>query len=570
MAESRAAVARRGSARRAVRLGFVRIGRSPSWPFVLLRIALVVALPIFVALYHDLNRHYLWQPDFEIGIVYNALVLGSGLPNFHPGQAGFGHFYLLTGWFTLLKGLGVINVASLEDLAAPPLVEAQFQALMFWARTLSLIFIALLVVVVMRIGQELSGSRAYGFLAALAFAGTQSLNNHVVHLRTDTSAVFLAYLAILLFVMAVNRDRNWWRSVELLIAGAFFFVAAFYARTSIFPLLLVIPLIPLVFAPSAKSEPAGRVPPATELLLLAAAIIAASLALPHITERMSRFATVYYSLFVLYALGGLLVYRYRRGMRLGSVAAAGSALMLGTAAAIYLFTIEDHVVNTDVIANPVEYLSTLGGGGLTPALGILQMVRGFFAGLGAIFTEGVFNFCWVCRRVSIVYLIAFILLVFIWIRGDRELRWRATILILAFAFVEGALRLYYFNNFYRVYVEGLLFATTAFYAVSAIRKASPRWRRRVAVLATIFAVWFAVDDVSRKMLWPSFAAHIGDVCLQRLNTPGINHFFDRYCGPDSAFKGREPWYYESRPSFLGRREPWVVPPNYRHNVIRFD
>ena len=561
---------RRGSALRAPSLWFVRLGRSPAWPFVVLRIALVVALPIFVALYHDLNRHYLWQPDFELSIVYNALVLGSGLPNYHPGQVGFGHFYLLTGWFKLLKGLGVIDVASLTDLAAPPAVEAQLQVLMFWARTLSLVFIALLVVVVMRIGQELSGSRAYGFLAALAFAGTQSLNTHVVHIRTDTSAVLLAYLAILMFLLAVKRDREWGRSLELLVAGAFFSVAAFYARTSIFPLLLVIPLIPLVFAPSARSEPPGRVPPAVALAVFAGAIIAASLILPSIVARMGIFAKFYYSVLVAYGIACLLIYRYRRDMRLGSVLAAGGALILGAAAAAYLFTIQDHLINTDTVANPVDFLATLGGQGLTPALTLLQMAQRFVVGLSAIFTEGVFNFCWVCRRVSIIYLLAFVLLVTVWIRVDRELRVRATVLILAFAFVEATLRLYVFNNFYRVYAEGLLFATTVFYAVAVLHRTRPRWRRRVAVAAVIFTAWFAVDDVSRKMLWPSFAAHIGDVCTQRLNTPGIGHFFDRYCGPDSTFKGREPWFYESRPSFLGRLEPWVVPPNYRHRVVPLD
>ena len=185
-------------------------------------------------------------------------------------------------------------------------------------------------------------------------------------------------------------------------------------------------------------------------------------------------------------------------------------------------------------------------------------------------TQGFFNFCWVCRRVSIVYLLALILLIAVWFRGDRELRRRAVLLMVAFVFVEAALRLYTFNNFYRVYVEALLFAMTAFYAAVLLRGVRPRWRRRIAAAAVAFAVWFAVDDIDRKMLWPSFAAHIGDVCLQRVNTPGIDHFFDRYCGPDSAFKGREPWYYESRRSFLGSAEPWRTPHNYRHRVVRLD
>lgn len=64
-----------GPVPRSLALTAVRLFRSPAWQWVVLRILLIAVVPIFVALYHDIGRHYLWLPDWDIMMVANALLL---------------------------------------------------------------------------------------------------------------------------------------------------------------------------------------------------------------------------------------------------------------------------------------------------------------------------------------------------------------------------------------------------------------------------------------------------------------------------------------------------------------
>ena len=58
-----------GPVPRSLALTAVRLFRSPAWQWVVLRILLIAVVPIFVALYHDIGRHYLWLPDWDIMMV---------------------------------------------------------------------------------------------------------------------------------------------------------------------------------------------------------------------------------------------------------------------------------------------------------------------------------------------------------------------------------------------------------------------------------------------------------------------------------------------------------------------
>jgi hypothetical protein len=129
----------------------------------------------------------------------------------------------------------------------------------------------------------------------------------------------------------------------------------------------------------------------------------------------------------------------------------------------------------------------------------------------------------------------------------------------AFVFAEAVLHFHPFNNNYRMYVEGLLLVTLAFYVVQITRGRSPGTRTIVAVCSAIFAVWFWVDDVNRKMLYPTFAFHTGDICIQREYMPRLAQHFDRYCESGGDMAGSEaikPWIHDTREAFLWTDRPW--------------
>ena len=167
--------------------GAVRLLRSPKWVFVLARVLLVCAVPIFIFLYHDPNRHYLWTPDADIQFVYEAMRINSGLATVMTAYVGYGLFFLLAEWFQLLNVAGIVDVIAIGSLPPAPASDAAFQQLMYWARVLELMLACALVVVLMFVAQTITGSRFYGFLAALAFSGTQSVNTQVPPNQGGTS-----------------------------------------------------------------------------------------------------------------------------------------------------------------------------------------------------------------------------------------------------------------------------------------------------------------------------------------------------------------------------------------------
>ena len=155
-----------------------------------------------------------------------------------------------------------------------------------------------------------------------------------------------------------------------------------------------------------------------------------------------------------------------------------------------------------------------------------------------------------------------------WCCGSTRLdvRLRALFLIGTLVFTEAVLWIHTFSNYYRTYVEGLLFATTVYFIVLIARKSSILVRRRLAVGSLVFVAWFWIDDVNRKMLWPTFAPHVGVVCLTPETYPLVIDRFETYCRIETELDRKikagtvppgtpPPWWVDNR-TFIWTKEPW--------------
>ena len=558
-----------GSVPRSLALTAVRLFRSPAWPWVVLRIILIAVVPIFVALYHDIGRHYLWLPDSDVLIVVNALLINDGLAH-APRFPGFGHFLVLGNWFSILDLLGVVDVSEYGQIPPPPGSEAVFQELVVWARVLSVLITIALGVSILYFTQVLTGSRYYAFLAALAFSGTQSFNTHVVAMRPDVTAVVLSYLAIIAILHATKRDQTQVRAVAGVVASAFLALFAMYTKTSVLPLILLVPAFAVVFAFEARVKPPRMQASAVVVAaLFVFALVLAYLTLTPLFAEMGTRAYVYNGFIVLYVLGCIAAFAVLRGLSPRESVHGLAAVVVGLGLAQLLLTTRGYTTNTHAVANHIDYLASFArSADMRPdaeGFPYVQIAVSFVSNLAGVFKDGFANFCWVCRRTSMIYLLVLLAAVYLIASAGRYVRVRIAFLTVAFVFVEMVLRFHAFNNQYRMYVEGFLFAIAAFGLLQIVRGRSLRVRKVVDVVSGLFVVWFWVDDVNRKMLYPTFAFHTGDICIQRQKFPQLAAHFDRYCAPGGDMAGPEaikPWIHDTREAFLWTDRPWRTPEGF--------
>ena len=197
---------------------------------------------------------------------------------------------------------------------------------------------------------------------------------------------------------------------------------------------------------------------------------------------------------------------------------------------------------------------------------IIKIIVKFSENLMKVFTESFFDFCWVCRRVRIIYILSLITFFFVWRKYKGDIRLRASFLIISVIFIETVLRFHAYSEHYQMYVDGLLFATMAYYLVRISKKSSATARKALAVFSLVFAGWFWIDDINRKMLWPTFAPHIGEGRPQIERMPLIAdrfvYYSDYWKDLKEKIKTKElpegtlpPWLEDNR-TFLWTKEPW--------------
>jgi hypothetical protein len=556
----------------------VSILRSPRWYYNLVRALLVSSVPIFLFFYHDPGRHFLWVPDWDVRIVYEALLVNSGIENITTAQFGYGMFFLLAEWFQFLKFVGILEIIDIGSLPLAPASNAVFQELTNWARGLSLILTCVLVVSLMYIAQILTGSRYYGFLAALAFSGTQSLNNLVVHIRAELPSAAFAYIAVLFILMAIKRNSTQLSSLLFLAGSAFCALVSMYSKVSSMPIILLLPLFPLVFesvlAPK-ETTPSKSISTGLLSVLIILAVVAGYLSLGPFFMTMGAEAYLYNGAIVIYVVGCIVVFCRQRRLSVVEMAIGGAMVILGLAVAQLILLGFDPYSQSLPISNHLDALLSAADNTKGESIGTLTLIGQIILKLGSniwqVISDSVFNFCWVCRRARMIYLLGFITLAVVWWKYDGSVRFRATFLFLTLIFIEAILLFHNFNNFYRMYVEGLLMAVLAYNVVRISYASSRATKRGLAVFSLIFACWFSVDDVERKMLWPSFASHVGITLPNIEKMPHVADRFRSYVQEETERARKikagilprtsQPRWWKDDRNFLGAGKPWREWPN---------
>lgn len=532
----------------------------------LARICALVSLPIFLTLYHDPGRHYLWIPDFDIQFLYQALLIASGLPAEVPGSYGYGLYFVMAKWFWLLNILGITEQFGFLALPPPPHGEYMLQEAMYWARWLATIIVCLTILSVARLVRILTDRVALGFSAGMIYAGSQSVETHTMILRPEGLSTLGVVVAMMMGVQSAQNLSRPPRSLFYAAAGGFFVVVALYAKLAALPAVVLLPLIPILHWYSENNHSATASPTSQALYGFAIAGLAiGGIGMFIAIKAMLPVAMIYNGAIALWVIGWIAMFGRISGISTPHSISLGLSIYGGLGLGQLALMSENHSINTIPIANHLHFLllksgqpniSTLGLGDVPFNADAGKLIGEALGALQKIATESYLNFCWVCRRMSIIYQLNLLMLAGAFFIAERRKTLVLAGLVVCAVGVEFVLHFHSFNDFYRQYAEVFVVLGFGYGAHILMSRLPVRVWSGAAALIIGFSLWFTIDNAKRKMLNPGFALHIsGSACdLVPKYSPPLMAYMDAYCGPGAS--AAKPWTVDSRRSFLGQDRPW--------------
>ncbi|MGJ3259979.1 MAG: hypothetical protein ACFE0S_10285 [Rhodospirillales bacterium] len=337
--------------------------QSQFWQFVHLywRDAVVLLIPIAVALSHDIHRHFLTTPDGDLPFVASALRMNSGLDQIYTGHTGYVLFLLLSWWFKAMAALGVVPSPTLGGLPPPgnEAFAAAFRDLVFAGRYFIAVGAGAFAVLFYRLCARLTGVQTVAFAAALVFALSRPLGTQALMIYTELPSTF--FLLSAFFAISVpGHDRR--PLLRVFLIGAFVTLAMMSKMQAIGYVLGMV-VLALAFGPDRDEvnwpRPEGpsrwlRNIVALTLIVPAAHMIATSV-IWNTIEGASHNGW-YHFVILGFTFGAMFLwgqfYRVPVSLRVDSV------LMLGAGIAIawYAHLIRHTMVVTEKLANFLDHL----------------------------------------------------------------------------------------------------------------------------------------------------------------------------------------------------------------------
>lgn len=337
-----------------------------NWRNSLVFIVADMALSFFIAGY--------WYPywriaDMDFWMVYNGFLLNNGLPQEYFDHPGYLTIILLTGWFKLLHGLGLLSVSSLS--AIPPVADSAAFARAWMAATQAGRLLSLgigigFVLAFARLLLVLVRDWRIAILATFALAFSGGLQMEIRILRTELIAGGLMALATLILIIAARDNRNAWRPA-LIGAAALLAALAMLNKIQVIFLIAALPVIALPFGErgSAWSNDLRSWVIAIAAVICAVLTAMLSAALIHISP-----ATLgpFHLMLAGWLCFGMIAFAVLWRVPATETVAAIAAVVIGTALGLMALAIRYHPENVAVVLNPLRQLYTFAAGA-TPELG---------------------------------------------------------------------------------------------------------------------------------------------------------------------------------------------------------
>lgn len=503
----------------------------PTWRMTIVILLVVLVVPPMLA---DVWLPYWEYADQDIILAYNALVMNDGLGQEFFDHTGYTYLLLLSGWYRLLHGLGLIGLDSFGQL--PPLsdgaaLNAAWTELIRAGRAFSLTLGALGVIGFTATVRQLTGNRWVVFAVGLGLVFSMGLGQQIRQMRTDFASGLFVMAALCLGLVAArvhaHAARRWDVAAALgllALVGA----AAALAMTSKVQGLLVLLGIPAVLVAAggrAVTEPVVK-PTARIALgwpaaagLVGVAVLAVAVIGPTLIGAVGQSCPLYtykdvglpvtggyQALFAAWIVMAVGAYAYVWKAPLSTAVAAGAALAAGMAAGLSVLWIAWAPCNAIAVANPIEHMFVFSSWLHGAVLGNQDHVLG--AGLGHVLEQGVLRTLAIRTvilhpdRIPPTLLFEWWVIAGIVVAARRRL-WRLALLsalLLGIAWgMEAVSSLRGFQRAYAIFTEPFVLMAAALLAAEFLPKASVGVRRLAVASLVVFLIAAQVWPVAYLM-----------------------------------------------------------------------
>lgn len=458
-----------------------------SLAYTLLILVLCLAVPPLLI---EFWLPYWEYTDQDLVLAYNALLMNQGLPQEYFDHPGYAYFLLLSGWYRLLHGLGLISLSAFGDL--PPLsdpvaYDAAWTELIRAGRVFSMTLgtagVALFTTTIRRV----SGHGWIALIIGLGLVFSMGFNQQIRQMRTDFLSGSCA-MAVLCFGLLAARlqggagePRRPWAVLGLLFLTGL--AAALSVVTKVQGLFVCVAIAPLLVVYGQPWPEDARTPGRAGLALLALAVAAvgvpaAALIIESVGASGGAFgykqigfslSGIYQSAIVAGIIGCMAAYARVWGVPRRMALAAGLAVAAGMAVGIHSLHLVWDARNAIAVANPLEHMFVFSvfkhGDQLAASGAVLNPTLATLVGEGFLRTLAIRTIVLFPDRIpqTVIFEWAIIAgVVIAWRRGWRPVALRAGLLLFVAWALESLFILRGFQRAYAIYTEPFVLLAAAY------------------------------------------------------------------------------------------------------------
>lgn len=365
------------------------------WRWGLVAQAAWLALSFFAFGYFAI---YWRNADMDFMVVYNALVMNDGKPQEFFDHPGYLMILSVKYAFRALHGLGLLDAWTLPAIPSATNVPAFDAAMTQAVRAGRLVAFATGTAAVLIFGvliRRVVNDWRIALIAAFAFAFSGGVAVHLRILRSEMLAASLVVFALLILIPQCRRGGVF-RPLVLAVVAALCMLGL-ENKVHVVVLVAALPVLALAFSePGAASAAFWRTRWAWPTVLLAAVIafalgvaawpiVAAGLDPANIATAelhpllLHRYG-VYQCVLLAYAVVGVLIFAWLRGVSPAETLAIVFALAAGGALGLLALDIQFNAQNAVAVVNPLEKMinfSPLSSeGAATDPIAVLNLLRG--------------------------------------------------------------------------------------------------------------------------------------------------------------------------------------------------
>ncbi len=181
--------------------------------------------------------HWSVNLDQDFTLVYNSLILNSGLKTEYFDHPGYSQILLMSYWLDFLKLIKAINFSDLDGLKTSSNFLNDFQKIFIYCRFLNGFIILFFSILIYKLCFFYSKNYFNSYFSSLLFILSFSILNNSQLIRTELLSSFCIYLSLFFFLDSIVNKK--------ILSVTFFSFFLCFSLFSKFQSIFILPFFPL-------------------------------------------------------------------------------------------------------------------------------------------------------------------------------------------------------------------------------------------------------------------------------------------------------------------------------------